>query len=388
VAAAGRSWRPVRTPPSVKLTKTSAASAGRLVPTRQAAEAVIGGLLRAIGVVAALVLLVLGFLWLRDPGLPKPVVVAVAVVWGVGGTLALFAGANAIVERLPERAARGLTVVVFIGPALVVVGYFLVVPTLRTLATSTLDRNGVEFVGLANFVAVFTDRAMQEALRNNLLWIAVGATGSVLLGLVIAALADRSRFERLAKAIVFMPLAISLVGAGVIWNFVYAYRDPASPQIGLLNAIWTGLGGDPQAWIAQNQPWNNVFLIVIVVWLQTGFAMTIFSAAIKGVAAELLDAGRIDGASELQVFGRIVLPMILPTIITVTTTIVIFTLKIFDVVLVMTGGQYGTNVIATEFYHQYFVNRNAGFGSAIAVVLLVAVIPVMLYNVRQLRDRW
>jgi alpha-glucoside transport system permease protein len=372
----------------VKLTKTSAAIAGRLVPTRQAAEAVIGGLLRAVGVVAALVLLVLGFLWLRDPDLPKPVVVAVAVVWGVGGTLALFAGANAIVERLPERAARGLTVVVFIGPALVVVGYFLVVPTLRTLATSTLDRNGVEFVGLANFVAVFTDRAMQEALRNNLLWIAVGATGSVLLGLVIAALADRSRFERLAKAIVFMPLAISLVGAGVIWNFVYAYRDPASPQIGLLNAIWTGLGGDPQAWIAQNQPWNNVFLIVIVVWLQTGFAMTIFSAAIKGVAAELLDAGRIDGASELQVFGRIVLPMILPTIITVTTTIVIFTLKIFDVVLVMTGGQYGTNVIATEFYHQYFVNRNAGFGSAIAVVLLVAVIPVMLYNVRQLRDRW
>jgi alpha-glucoside transport system permease protein len=279
-------------------------------------------------------------------------------------------------------------VLLFVAPAITIVAYFLLLPTVRTLVASTLDRNGEDFVGLANYIAVFTGRAMQEALRNNVLWIAIGATGSVVLGLAIAALADRSRFERLAKAIVFMPLAISLVGAGVIWNFMYAYRDPGSPQIGVLNAVWTGLGGDPQAWIAQNQPWNNVFLIVILIWLQTGFAMTIFSAAIKGVPGELLDAGRIDGGSELQLFRRIVLPMILPTIITVSTTIVIFTLKIFDVVLVMTGGQYGTNVIATEFYHQYFVNRNAGLGSAIAVVLLIAVIPVMLYNVRQMRDRW
>jgi alpha-glucoside transport system permease protein len=369
-------------------TSASAANSGRRGPGGSVVERVVGRLVRSLAVVAGLGLLVVGFLWLKEPEGPKPVLVGVAVLWGVGGTLALFTGANALVEQLPERIARRLTVLVFIGPAIVVVTYFLVIPTLRTLATSTLDRNGEDFVGLANYIAIFTGRAMREAFRNNVLWIAIGATGSVVLGLVIAALADRSRFERLAKAIVFMPLAISLVGAGVIWNFVYAYRDPASPQIGLLNAVWTGLGGDPQAWIAQNQPWNNVFLIVIVIWLQTGFAMTIFSAAIKGVPGELLDAGRIDGGSELVVFRRIVLPLILPTIITVSTTIVIFTLKIFDVVLVMTGGQYGTNVIATEFYHQYFVNRNAGLGSAIAVVLLIAVVPVMYYNVRQLRDRW
>jgi alpha-glucoside transport system permease protein len=372
----------------MNVTPTSTDTAGRQPPAGSAIGRAAGSIGRSAAIVAGLGLLVLGFLWLRDPEGPKPLLVGVAVAWGVGGTLALFAGANAVVERLPERVGRHLTVLVFVAPAIVIVAYFLVMPTLRTLVTSTLDRNGEDFVGLANYVAVFAGRAMQEALRNNVLWIAIGATGSVILGLVIAALADRSRFERLAKAIVFMPLAISLVGAGVIWNFMYAYRDPGSPQIGVLNAVWTSLGGDPQAWIAQNQPWNNVFLIVIVIWLQTGFAMTIFSAAIKGVPAELLDAGRIDGGSELQLFRRIVLPMILPTIITVSTTIIIFTLKIFDVVLVMTGGQYGTNVIATEFYHQYFVNRNAGLGSAIAVVLLIAVIPVMIYNVRNMRDGW
>jgi alpha-glucoside transport system permease protein len=367
---------------------TSAATPGRHGQGAWGFVWILGGLLRSLAVAGAVGLIVGGFVWLKDPDGPQVLVVGVAIVWGAGGTLALFTGANAIVERLPERISRHLTSLVFIAPAVIVVTYFLVIPTMRTIATSTLDRDGTAFVGLANYVAVFTGRAMQEALRNNLLWIAIGATGSVALGLVVAALADRSKFERIAKAIVFMPLAISLVGAGVIWDFVYAYRDPASPQIGLLNAMWTGLGGEPQAWIAQNQPWNNVFLIVIVIWLQTGFAMTIFSAAIKAVPRELLDAGRIDGASELQVFRRITVPMIMPTVITVSTTIVIFTLKIFDVVLVMTGGQYGTNVIATEFYHQYFVNRNAGLGSAIAVVLLIAVIPVMLYNVRQLRERW
>jgi alpha-glucoside transport system permease protein len=178
-----------------------------------------------------------------------------------------------------------------------------------------------------------------------------------------------------------------MVGAGVIWNFIYEVRDAAVPQIGLLNAIVVGLGGQPKAWTALVQPWNNLFLIVILIWLQSGFAMVLFSAAIKGIPAEILEAGRIDGATEVQLFFRVILPFIRGTVITVSTTIIIFTLKIFDVVIVMTGGQFGTEVIATQFYRQYFSNRNFGLGSSIAMVLLIAVIPVMIYNLRQFRDR-
>jgi alpha-glucoside transport system permease protein len=175
------------------------------------------------------------------------------------------------------------------------------------------------------------------------------------------------------------------VGAGVIWDFVYAYRPPQAPQIGLLNAIVVALGGDPQTWYANTEiiPWNNLFLIAIMVWLQTGFAMVIFSAAIKGISAEILEAGRVDGANEFTIFFQIIIPSIRGTIIAVTTTIVIFALKIFDIVWVMTGGQFGTEVIATNFYRQSFVARNSGYGSAIAIVLLICVIPVMIYNLKQ-----
>jgi alpha-glucoside transport system permease protein len=186
---------------------------------------------------------------------------------------------------------------------------------------------------------------------------------------------------------IFMPMAISFVGAGVIWNFIYAVKPVTEPQIGLLNSIVVGFGGQPQAWTAFFQPWNNFFLIVIVIWLQTGYSMVLFSAAIKGVPTEILEAARVDGATELQVFFRIMIPQIMGTIIAVSTTIIIFTLKIFDVVIVMTGGQYDTSVIATEFYRQYFTYNNNGVGSAIAVVLFIAVIPVMAYNLRQFAQR-
>ena len=228
---------------------------------------------------------------------------------------------------------------------------------------------------------------MLVTLRNNLMWIIFGASSAVVMGLVVAILADRSSFENLAKALIFLPMAISLVGAGVIWKFIYALRDADSAQIGLLNAIVVAFGGEPQAWISTLQPWNNLFLIVIMVWLQTGFAMVLFSAAIKGIPAELLEAARVDGANEWQIFFRIMLPVIQGTIITVSTTIIIFTLKIFDIVFVMTGGQYDTDVIATQFYNQYFVNRNFGFGSTIAIILLLAVVPVMIYNLRQFGQR-
>lgn len=326
-----------------------------------------------------------GFFFLRDSTSPRLVVAGLAVLWAAGGLSLFFFLANRLVEHLPLRWAARLQPVVFIGPAIAMVVYYLALPTVRTLIASLFDRDGSAFVGLANYVTIFTQPFMLVTFRNNLMWIVFGASLTVISGLVIATLADRSRFERLAKAIVFMPMAISLVGAGIIWKFVYAVRDVSDPQIGLLNAIVVAFGGEPQAWIAQLQPWNNLFLIVIVVWLQTGFAMVLFSAAIKGVPGEILEAARVDGASELRIFFQILIPSIKGTIITVTATVVIFTLKIFDVVIVMTGGQYGTDVIATQFYNQYFVNRNFGLGSAIAIVLLVTVIPVVIYNLRQFR---
>lgn len=344
-------------------------------------------LIALVGLAATLYVLWLGFDFLRDRSANKWVVAVVAVIWGVGGAMLLYFLANAIVESLPETISRLLQPLIFVGPALAILIWYLALPVGRTFWNSLLDRGSVNFVGFQNYVAVFQQRQMQQALINNVAWILVGATLVVVLGLIVAVLADRSSWERYAKAMVFLPMAISMVGAAIIWQFMYVYRDIAAPQIGLLNAVVVALGGTPRAWLQLPWPVNNLFLILIVIWLQTGYAMTLFSAAIKGIPADLLEAARVDGANEWQVFARIMMPSIQGTLITVSTTVVIFTLKIFDVVRVMTGGQYGTQVIATEFYNQYFAYRNFGYGSAIAMVLLVAVIPVMIYNLRQFRER-
>jgi alpha-glucoside transport system permease protein len=328
-----------------------------------------------------------GFIFLRDSEAPKVVIAVVAILWGVGGVALLYLASNWIVEQMPAQWTRRLQPFIFVGPAMAVLIWFLALPTVRTFWISLFNADSSQLVWLKNYLDVFTQRNMLETFRNNLLWMVLGTSFCVGFGLLIATLADRSRFEALAKSFIFMPMAISFVGAGVIWNFIYEVKDKSDPQIGLLNAIWVALGGEPQAWTALIQPWNNVFLIMIVVWLQTGFAMVLFSAALKGIPAELLEAARVDGASEFQIFFRIMVPYILGTIITVTTTLVIFTLKIFDVVIVMTGGQFGTDVIATQFYRQYFSNRNFGYGSAIAIVLLLAVIPVMIYNLKQFSER-
>jgi len=328
-----------------------------------------------------------GFIFLRDSAAPKLIIVLVAIVWGVGGVAVLYLVTNWLIEQLSPAWAGRLQPFVFVGPAVAILAWYLAIPTIRTLWISLLDNNSVNFVGLQNYVAVFTNRTMFTAFRNNILWIVFGASLSVIFGLLIAVLADRSRFETFAKSLIFMPMAISMVGAGVIWNFIYEVRGVGEPQIGLLNAVWVALGGQPQAWTSLLQPWNNFFLIVIVIWLQTGFAMVLFSAAIKGIPSEIIEAGRVDGASEVQIFFRIMIPYIMGTIITVSTTIVIFTLKIFDVVWVMTGGRFDTQVIATQFYREYFTNRNFGFGSAIAMILLIAVIPVMIYNLKQFGER-
>jgi alpha-glucoside transport system permease protein len=197
-------------------------------------------------------------------------------------------------------------------------------------------------------------------------------------------LADRMKGEALAKSLIFLPMAISFVGASVIWRFVYAFQPMGVDQIGLLNAVWVGLGGMPLA-VLQNQPWNTFFLIMVLIWGQTGFAMVVLSASIKAVPDELIEAARVDGATESQVFWRVILPQIRTTILVVVTTLVILVMKVFDIVKVMTNGEFGTNVIANEMYDQAFIFSQAGRGSALAVVLFISVLPVMIYNVRRVR---
>jgi alpha-glucoside transport system permease protein len=363
----------------------------------------VGRLLLAVVIpLIAFAVIYAGFIFLRDSDAPRWVIATVAVVWGVGGIALLYWVFNGIVERLPDEWTSRLQPFVFVGPAMAILVWYLALPVVRTFYLSLFGRDGPPsdvgflqsfatdaFVGLGNYVSIFSERLLQEALRNNLMWIVFGSTLSVLVGLLVAVLADRSRFERVAKSLIFLPMAISFVGASVIWNFMYEVRPAEQTQIGLLNAIITGLGGTPFAWdkAVSIAPWNNLFLIIIVVWLQAGFAMVLFSAALKGVPEEILEAARVDGATEVQTFFRIMIPYIMGTIITVWTTVVIFTLKIFDIVWVMTGGQFGTHVIATQFYRQSFTARNSGFGSAIAVVLLITVIPVMIYNLRQFREQ-
>ena len=363
----------------------------------------IGRIVLAVGIpLIAFYVLYQGFLFLRDSDAPRVVITLVAIVWGVGGVAILYWVFNNLVEKLPDVWRTRLLPFVFVGPAMAILSWYLAIPTLRTFWISLFNRDGPPeglniwqqltseaFVGLSNYSAVFTEKLMLEAFRNNIMWIIFGSTFSVAFGLLIAVLADRSRFENAAKSLIFLPMAISFVGAGIIWNFIYEFRPAGQPQIGLLNSIVVGLGGAPQAWPqwVGISPWNNLFLIVIVVWLQAGYSMVLFSAALKGIPEELMEASRIDGANEIQIFFRIMVPYIRGTIISVWTTVVIFTLKIFDVVWVMTGGQFGTHVIATQFYRQSFTNRNSGFGSAIAIVLLIAVIPVMVYNLKQFREQ-
>jgi alpha-glucoside transport system permease protein len=338
--------------------------------------------------VLTFVILWQGYIFLRDSDAPKLVIVLVAIVWGVGGVALLFYVSNWLVEKMPGKWVHLIQPYVFVGPALALLVWFLALPVLRTFYLSLFDETSTKFIGLDNYIFAFTDRIMLEAFRNNLLWMIVGTSVCVSLGLLIAVLADRTKFESTYKAIIFLPMAISFVGSGVIWKFVYTYKGEGVgiQEIGLLNAIVIALGGQSQAWLT-TPPWNNYFLIIIMVWMQTGYAMVLLSSAIKGIPAELLEAARVDGATEIQAFFRITIPYIQGTLITVTTTILIFTLKLFDIVRVMTGGNNGTNVIANEFYIERFTYNSPGRASAIAIVLLIAVIPIMVYNLRQFQER-
>jgi len=312
-----------------------------------------------------------------------------AIVAGVGGMFAIYWLLNAAAERLPGRWEERIKPFVFIGPAILVVGLFLVYPAVQTVLFSFADRKSEKLVGLDNYRALWDDENFRTALMNNLLWMAVVPAASVVIGLLIAVLADRLRptSEKIAKSVIFMPMAISFVGASTIWGFVYTTRfAEGDEQIGLLSAITTKLGFDPVAWLRYSD-WNlnDLLLMVIMIWLQAGFAMVLLSAAVKGVPDDTLEAARIDGATELQIFFRVVVPQIWPTVIVVFTTVLILVMKVFDVVYVMTGGNFKTDVVANTFIEEYIEFGDQGRAAAVVVVLMLAVIPVMIYQVRRFR---
>jgi alpha-glucoside transport system permease protein len=361
-------------------------------PPPEGAHGLLASLLRLI---SALVIPIVGFivLWatfdfLRDAEANRFLVVGVAIVVGVGGVFFLYWGMNRVVEFLPARYREGVRPYVFVGPALVILTVFLIYPVINTILVSFKDSRGEAFVGLDNFKFVFTDSDMLRAIRNTAGWIILVPLFAVGIGLVYATLADRlRRGESVAKSLIFLPMAISFAGASITWQLIYSYRPQGfGSNIGLLNGIMLGLGQNPVKWL-ELQPWNNLLLMVIMVWMQTGFAMVVLSAAIKAVPDEILEAARIDGASEFQVFRRIIVPSIRPTIVVVTTYMVINAMKVFDIVFVMGSPETrGTEVIAERMIDWFFINNNDGRGAAIAVILFIAIVPVMVVNVRRFRE--
>ncbi|WP_347310130.1 carbohydrate ABC transporter permease [Defluviimonas sp. SAOS-178_SWC] len=321
------------------------------------------------------------------------------IVCGIAGAGLYFWGSNWCLDRIfPLRAAdravasRNIARAalirpwLFLGPALLALGLYLVYPVFASIWLSVHDRSGQDFVGLANYRWLLGDPGVREAMVNNLLWLLVVPAASNFLGLVAAALTDRIAWGNIARSLIFMPMAISFVGAAVIWKFVYDYRGEGSDQIGLLNAIVVSLGGEPQAWIALPF-WNNVFLMVILIWIQTGFAMVILSAALRGIPEETIEAAILDGASGLQIFLRIMVPQIWGTIAVVWTTITITVLKVFDIVLAMTNGQWNSQVLANLMFDWMFRGGgDFGRGAAIAVVIMVLVVPIMIWNILRARS--
>ena len=287
-----------------------------------------------------------------------------------------------------------LTPWLWIAPALVFLSVFLVYPAGETVHLSFKNANSTAFVGADNFTHIFTRSDTRTVLLNNLLWLTLFTGFTVALGLIVAVLTDRVRYEVAAKAIVFIPMAISFVAAGVIWTFMYQFQPdvPGFTQTGTVNAVLKAVGGSPQAWLVKSD-WrvfdiggrNNLAIIVAGIWMWTGFAMVVLSAGLKGIPSEILEAARVDGASEWQTFRRIIVPMLWPTITVVAVTLMINALKIFDLVFIMTGGRFGTDVIATRMWREMFISLNFGRASALAVVLLVAVVPVIVLNIRRFR---
>ena len=302
--------------------------------------------------------------------------------------LAVFAVMMAVllfvVSRFKGRASEPAFAVGFIGPTMLMLLVGLVYPAILTFIASFKNADSSAFVGIDNYVTMFTEPVLQRVLLNTVVWVLLVPLVATAIGLLYAVLVDRTRSEAFSKSLVFLPMAISMVGASIIWKFVYDYRPTNANQIGLANQVLKWLGFDTYQFLITS-PWNTFFLIVVMIWIQAGFAMTVLSAAIKAIPDDILEAAKLDGVSGTQMFRFITLPSIRPATIVVLTTIAIGTLKVFDIVRTMTGGNFDTSVIANEFYNQYFRYDNAGLAGALAVLLFVLVIPIVVYNIIQLR---
>lgn len=317
-----------------------------------------------------------------------PALIAIGVVPLV--LIAYIVVVEWVVQRFPQKTADRLRPIMWVLPAVTMLFAFLVYPMITTFWFSLwdFDRAGInftQFVGLDNYVTFFTNNDTLTALRNNILWVILLPLLAVGLGLIIAVLVDRVRYESLVKSIVFLPMAISFVAATVIWKLVYDFN----PRVGILNAVLSGFGMDPVAWIQVYNPIpiNTIALIVVGTWMLAGFAMVILSAGLKAIPTELLEAARVDGAGEWQVFRNVTFPLLLPTMAVITTTVIIFALKTFDVVYTMTSGNFETEVIANRMYKELINFHQPGRASATAIVLLLAIVPVMIYNIRRFREQ-
>ncbi|MDJ0685675.1 MAG: sugar ABC transporter permease [Alphaproteobacteria bacterium] len=318
------------------------------------------------------------------------------MVLGVAGCAFYFIGSNWLLDRIfPFKqgdsavAARNQLITaairpwLFLGPAMIALFIYLVYPVFDSLRLSLFDRTGGEFVGLSNYIWMINDGEFRQSMFNNMLWLIFVPSLSTFFGLIIAALTDRVWWGNIAKSMIFMPMAISFIGASVIWKFIYDFRGEGDAQIGLLNAVVIFLGGSPEAWITLDF-WNNFYLMVILIWIQTGFAMVILSAALRGIPEETIEAAVIDGANGVQIFFKIMIPQIWGTIAVVWTTITILVLKVFDIVLAMTNGQWNSQVLANLMFDWMFRGGgDFGRGAAIAVVIMVLVIPIMVWNIRR-----
>lgn len=287
----------------------------------------------------------------------------------------------AVVDR--PRLPRWVPVIGYLGPSVALITFGLLWPGVITIKNSFFDRLGQNFVGLTNYQTIFTDAGFLIVLRNTLFWVLLVPTVATALGLVYAVLVDRTRVEKFAKTLIFLPMAISMVGAGIIWKFMYDMK-PGKNQIGLLNQVVVWLGGQAQPWLL-NPPLNTFMMIMVMVWIQAGFAMTVLSAAIKAIPDEIIEAAKVDGATGMRLFGFVTVPSVRPAIIVVLTTIAMGTLKSFDIVYTMTGGNFDSSIVAQEFYTQSFVQGRQDIGAALAVLLFVMITPIIVYNVRQMR---
>ena len=316
-----------------------------------------------------------------DPRLVTAIIVVVGVPAVLIGYIVLT---EQILRPIPDRRRATLRPWLWLLPALLFLIVFLVYPTIGTIIHSFQNTAGTKFVGLDNFVYFFSSPTTLGALKNNFLWVILLTLFTVGFGMIIAVLVDRVRYELVAKAVIFLPLAISMVAASVIWRFMFLYNAPGEPQTGTLNAFVGVFGLGPFPWLQiQDLSFNTILLIVVMSWMWTGFCMVIISAALKGISVELLEAARVDGANEWQVFRGIIFPLLLPTLAVVATTVVITALKAFDIVYVMTGGNFDTQVMAQSMIQEMFVNGNFGRASAVAVVLLITIIPVMALNIKR-----